>query len=346
MKQLIIMAGVVALQFGCSAGPPAPHDKGDEAALAAALASAGVKADALRDIGPVAPLDDPRNRAAAAWEDGRLTVLALQDQALAELPDLSGASALRVLDLSGNRIAVLDAARLPERLEELDISGNPVSDLAPLSGLTRLRTLSARGSKVTDIAPLADMKLENADLRDCKVKELPKRLPGNPDFRVDLAGCPVAQPPGLVEKWNFTYSQGGAPGEVQRREGLVLPGPFSASGTWQSVSGMAAVEVPAAPQMDGIGAAPVNVEVSVKSGTLRLYLMAARDPRGPWYEKGFVKGHEGLLRKPLMQWAEAKPGKPARLFGHLSRLGSQPFQFVIEQRGKQPVSGLSWRVWR
>ena len=76
------------------------------------------------------------------------------------------------------------------------------------------------------------------------------------------------------------------------------------------------------------------------------FYVTARDPRGPWYEKGFVKGQEGLLRKPLMQWAEARPGKPAKLFGHLGRMGSQPFQFTIEQRGEQPVAGFAWRVWR
>jgi len=346
MTRTFLPALALALQCGCSSGPPAPHDANDAKALTGALATTGLAAEALRDIGPAAPLDDPRNRLAAAWEDGRLTVLALQDSGLSELPDLSRAKGLRVLDISGNRIAVLDAARLPPSIEALDISGNPVSDLAPLARLGKLRSLTARRSKVSDIGPLVDMPLELADLRGCKVRELPPELPANPRFRIDLSGCPVASPPGLLEEWSLTFAQGGAPGGVQTREGMVMPGPFSASGTWHRVSGMAAVEIPAAPNMVGIGAAPVHVEVSVKSGVVRLYLLAAADPRGPWYEKGFVKGYDGLLRKPLMAWTDAMPGKPARLFGHLSRVGSQPFEFVIEQRGKQPVSGLAWKVWR
>lgn len=199
MIRTIGLCAVLLLVSACSSQPPKPHDANDEKVLAAALSQVGLREGELRDIGPVAPLDNPRNRLSAAWEDGRLTVLSLQDEDLEALPDLSKANALRVLDLSGNRIAALEAARLPPSLEVLDISGNQLADLTPLAKLGGLRSLSARDTGVTDVTPLLALPLEQADLRNCRVRELPQELPKHRGFRIDLAGCPVAQPPGLLE---------------------------------------------------------------------------------------------------------------------------------------------------
>lgn len=365
LRSLFILAPL-ALLAAC--GTPAPHNPADAAVLDRLLQPAGLTAPQLRDIGMAADLTYPDNKRAVAWDDGRIKVLSLQQaglkslpelsgltgleklvlpgNALTELPDLSKLAALRHLDLSGNRLVALDPARLPPALESLDISGNPVADLAPLARLKTLRQLKARGIPATDIAPLLDLPLELADMQGCKIAALPARLPSSPAFRIDLKGCPVASPPGLLEEWRFSFSQGGAPGEVQTTQGLLLPGPFEVKGTWQSVPGMVAVSVPVSPNMQGVAAQPVQVEVAVQSGTLRLYLAAASDPRGPWYDKGFVTGFDGMVRKPIMAFADASPGKPARLAGNLSHPSPRDYQFVIEPQGGAKVTGLSYRVWR
>jgi hypothetical protein len=365
--RLLDFLTLIAAAALTSCGPrvEVPHNEQDSHLLDVVLKPAGIAQDGLRDIGIGADLDYLGNKRAAAWYEGRLAALSLRDAGLeslpdlsrwtaletlvladnrlTELPDLSGATALRHLDLSGNRIASLDPTHLPPKLETLNLSGNPLADLGPLAKISTLTELRARNTAVADISPLLDLKLSLVDLRGCKIASLPDRLPKDSDFVVDLVGCPVVSKVGVLDTWSFNFSQGGAPGGIQTTTGVITDGTFEAHGTWKVVPKISSVSIPAL-TTGSTGA--VNVEISVTSGMLRLYLPSGNDPRGRWFDSGNVKGHGGAIRKLVMTYADATPGHPVRLFGHLDRMGEGPFSFIVETQGTVPVTNLAYRVWR
>lgn len=348
--------------------PPVPLGAEEQASLDAVLKAAGVLEKDLRPVGRLARTDLEANHRSIAIEGGHVRLLSLRNTAMAEapafaafpkleqlvlarcglstLPDLSACTALQELDLSGNRIAALEASRLPPNLRKLDLSGNPLVDLASLAGLAACRELSIREARVADFSPLIDLPLEMLDLRDnALLIRMPDRLPKSPDFRVDLAGCPVTSPPGYLDTWSFKISQAGVVGRRQTSEGLVTRGAFEARGTWEIVPQLTTVELPTSPNALGSRGGAVNLETSVRRGRLRVYLGTAIDPRGVWFEKGYVKGTGGFIRRVTKVYADATPGQPARLHGFLESIGEQPFYFYIEPQGTEPVEGMGYRVW-
>ena len=177
------------------------------------------------------------------------------------------------------------------------------------------------------------------------VEHLPARLPKSENFRVDLQDCPVSTPPGYLTHWSFKIKESGAVGGAQTQQGLVNTGKWEVTGTWKEVPHLTTVAL-ATPSDMGSGPGAVNLEVGIEEGRLRIYLIAPGEVRGPWFEKGYVKGAGGFIHALAMLYADAAPGKPARLRGNLERVASQPFYFHIEPLEGAAVRGMSYRVWR
>lgn len=347
---------------------PPPMEATDRQTLDEVLNASGLTFLDLRQIGMAAPLDLEANHRAIVISEGRVRLLSLQNQSikalpsltawtaletlvipgnqLATLPDLSTCSALTSVDASRNQIATLNSTTLPPNLKSFDLSENPLGDLSSLAALTSLEKLTLRQGGVTDLSPLVDLPLASLDLRDNPIKSLPEKLPTFPRFRVDLEGCPVSDPPGYLREWNFKITESGVVGGRQTSEGMVMSGSFRAGGTWQEVVQLTSVSLITSPLVRGISLDAVELEVSVDTGTLRVYLTTAGEPRGPWFEKGFVEGSDRFLQRITKSYADAAPGKPARLRGHLERIAEQPVYFHIEPVGEEKVTGMSYRVWR
>jgi len=338
--------------------PPAERN-----ALNEALEAAGLKIADLRDVGRGAGLDYPANARSVAIEEGHVWMLSLQTECkplpslsalteleqlslkgahLTALPDLSGCAHLETLDASKNQIAAVLPGTLPAGLRILDLSENPLSDLAPLAVLTAPAEIHVRKAAVTSFDALIDLPLPLLDLRDNPITRLPERFPKSPDFRVDLEGCPAYAPPGYLKDWHFTIKESGVVGGVQTSDGAIQQRKSQATGTWREVPHLTSVSL----QGDGnasIGA--VDLEVSVEQGKLRVYLSEAGEPRGPWFEKGFVKGTGGIHLAAKI-YADAEPGKPARMHGNLEHFAGQPYSFYIEPLDGKPAIGMKYRVWR
>lgn len=340
----------------------------ERALLEEVARAAGMKVEDLRDVGVGADCRDERNHKAVAVDQGHVRLLSLQGVKLATLPafsawtgleklslrgcaltttpDLSGCTALQEVNLSQNQIASLTAATLPPAVKKLDLSENPLSDLAPLSGLKQVQEIAVRKAKVAEFTALLDLELPLLDLRDNPVTQLPERFPRWPHFRVDLEGCPVFTPPGYLRKWSFKIKQSGVPGGVVTRQGILQLGAVDLSGTWKVVPALASVELPATKQASDSHVGAVDVEVKVATGKLRVYLNQDRETRGPWFQKGFVKGTDGFFQNVAKLYADAEPGKPARLHGQLEHFNGGNFYFYVEPLPGEPVTEMSYRVWR
>ena len=105
---------------------------------------------------------------ADAWQIAGLEGLRRLSMRAAGLEDLSALSTLanlRVLDIGGNRIAVLHPLAGLALLEDLHAADNRIEDLSPLASLTRLRVLELGGNRVSDLHPLAGLRdLRHLDL--------------------------------------------------------------------------------------------------------------------------------------------------------------------------------------
>lgn len=355
--------------------PPVPFSErlaalpaAERALLEEVARAAGVKVEDLRDVGVGADCTDERNSKAVTVDQGHVRLLSLQGVKLAALPplaawtgleklslrgcsltalpDLAGCAGLREVDLSQNQIASLTAASLPPAVKKLDLSENPLSDLAPLSGLKQVQEIAVRKARVAEFTALMDMELPLLDLRDNPVTQLPERFPRWPHFRVDLEGCPVFTPPGYLRKWSFKVKQTGVPGGVVTRQGILQLGAVDLSGTWKVVPALTTVDLATTKQAAESHVGAVDVEVKVTTGKLRVYLDQDRETRGPWFQKGFVKGTDGFFQNVAKLYADAEPGKPARLHGQLEHFVGGDYYFYIEPLPGEPVTEMSYRVWR
>ncbi|HSI85661.1 MAG: leucine-rich repeat domain-containing protein [Candidatus Methylacidiphilales bacterium] len=351
-----------------------PLDAAEKEVLDEVLKAAGIRYEELRQVGVLARLDMPENDRAIAIERGHvqllilrkvpvqasafaalrfsawpeLEVLALTDCGLNTFPDLSGCVVLRTVDLSRNNISAIPAASVPPQVTKLlDLSDNrELADLSPLAKLIKCEVIDAHRTKVTSFDSLIALPLTLLDLRDAQVQAMPAALPISRSFRVDVGGCPVSSPPGFLARWNFDLSQGTAAGGQRTSGGVVRRDTVDAVGAWDRVPPhICQVSLNTDPKARGYTLDPVELEVLVLSGRLRVYLLAPADPRGPWFEQGYVKETDVTFRTRGRIYVEATQGHPARLTGNLDFVNGHAYFLVEPQDGKE-VSGMSYRVWR
>lgn len=84
-----------------------------------------------------------------------LEKLSMANCSISTIADLSGATGLTFLDLSGNTLRNLDALAGMEKLQTLYLQHNAVTSLFSLSQLKQLETLDISYNSVTDLTPLA-----------------------------------------------------------------------------------------------------------------------------------------------------------------------------------------------
>jgi Leucine Rich repeats (2 copies)/Bacterial translation initiation factor IF-2 associated region len=77
---------------------------------------------------------------------------------LQKLPPFGKTDGLRVINLSGTKIADLSSISALLRIEDLNISGTPVEDLSPVRELPAMLSINASGTQVSDLSPLSELK--------------------------------------------------------------------------------------------------------------------------------------------------------------------------------------------
>lgn len=335
--------------------------------LDALLDSTGLALSAFRDVGNGAPMGDPKNLRSIAIERGHVRQLSLQGtgqktlpslsswkelerlslkgNALTALPDLSGCTKLRRLDASQNAITTLNAQCIPTSLQEIELSGNPLSDLSSLSHLLTAEKITVRNANITGFDALLDLPLLLLDLRDNPIATLPDRFPKAANFRVDLEGCPVFTPPGYLKEVNSQIPESAHVAQGQTTDGGVATGKFSIRGEWATVPQLATVSLTSSPSATNNSRGPVEIEVSVESGRLRIYLGEADETRGPWFQRGFVKGTDALFQRSATVYADATPAHPARLHGRLKQIDDKNLYFYVEPLAGDPVRKMEYHVW-
>lgn len=113
----------------------------------------------------------------------RIDSLDASQSGLKELSSLSRFQSLRYLNLSGNRIGVLNGVELSSRLVTLNVNDTDINSLVSLSGLSNLETLEARNTAISDVSQIAALPklrlldLDGANINETKVSELLKKRP-------------------------------------------------------------------------------------------------------------------------------------------------------------------------
>jgi Leucine-rich repeat (LRR) protein len=92
---------------------------------------------------------------------------------LSTLSPLANLTALRRLNLSGNKISDISPLSGLTALEDLDLKGTIVSDVSALSGLTALKSLDLSYTNVYDVSALATLTvLKSLNLRGTFVRDV------------------------------------------------------------------------------------------------------------------------------------------------------------------------------
>ena len=120
----------------------------------------------------------------------QLVYLALDGNSIGDLPILFGR--LLVLHLTDNSIADITALANLYYLRELRVSGNSIRSLSPLAEMWHLRYLHANDNQVTDIAPLNFESLEELHLSNNAVQDISPLLNGEKLLMVDVRGNPLS----------------------------------------------------------------------------------------------------------------------------------------------------------
>lgn len=110
------------------------------------------------------------------------TRLKLQKKNITDIKPITFLSRLEKLDLSENKIVLLDGIEKLTNLEILNVSKNPINDLTPALKLINIRSINASSTQVLSV----------------NYRPLPKKLK-----KIDLRNTPFDSQKGGKKKWNY-----------------------------------------------------------------------------------------------------------------------------------------------
>lgn len=307
-------------------------DATERQALTDLLKGTGVAPEGLRPIGL---LGIDRNPRALAIDHGHvigirlsgvtvtdleparrlpLQALWLTGCTLPSLAGLGGHATLRDLSLAGSNLTSLAGlADLPQ-LREINVDDNKLQSLTELKALPALQKVSARNNQLTEAPALGD--------------KMATKLDGNPLGKDKGAGTgtaagaapAAADAPGTAAE--LPKITGKTTGRGPHSVKGVLRGnpPLEGSGVYESLVGAIYLGMAKSESADPT----VDVEITVDTGRVRVYAE-------PQSRQGFV-------------YAEATPGKPARLNGRMI-YGVTSFQLVLESMDGT-ATGIRYHVIR
>lgn len=302
-------------------------DAAERQALTDLLKSTGVAPEGLRPIGLLGIDRNPRALAidhghvigirlsgvtVADLEPARrlpLQVLWLTGCTVPSLAGLGGHTTLRDLSLAGSGLTSLAGLTDLPALREINLDDNKLQSLAELKALPALQKVSARNNQLTEAPALGD--------------KMATQLDGNPlnqGAGAAPAAAAAADSPGTAPE--LPKITGKTTGRGPHSVKGVLRGnpPLEASGVYDSLVGAIYLGMAKSESADPT----VDTEITVDTGRVRVYAE-------PQSRKGFV-------------YAEATPGKPARLNGRMI-YGVTSFQLVLESMDGT-ATGIRYHVIR
>jgi hypothetical protein len=244
---------------------------------------------------------------AFASDGGRLVELRLTGVPLPHLDVVSKMTALRSLRLEDIKMASLPDLSALKGLRTLNIAHNQVKDLTPLAALPALAEVDATG---------------NPEVAIPKPYPTKWKLHLDPNRKDELAAA--THPANWVAK---TPKRKGA-----GKNSTLTPSQHDVTGTLEEFDGVTDFNTLTGATING--GATAHVEFSVEQGRVRAYLEY-------FPGDGFAKTQDGYL------FAEAAPGKPARLDGLLAYStgsGDQQLYSLIFESMEGSARGLRFRI--
>ena len=359
LKRIIICICSFAslLTFGCNR-PSDPTTKGDALAglvdsernaLEILLRNAGLESNQLRSVGR---LGIEKNANSVFVKDGHVRGLRISHSSLITMEPIADLPELEVLWLPDNKIDKIAGLDRAKNLTQLVLSRNQIRSINGLAGAGALETLLLDHNQLGDLADFPSLKsLHTVDVSDNLLQSL-NGLGGLPKLWTVIA---TNNPLTDAEAVRAVRTRGGKlklPESVaavshgvnalrpanESSSTFVLQLPkvngkkigqenFGASSTGQVFEYTGRMKSITGTQSLGLlenthsSADPVTLEMTVKSGRLRIYLADLH---------GF-------------RYVEANPQRPARITGRLM-LGLT--YHALLQTVDSEVSGLEWRVYR
>lgn len=302
-------------------------DATERQALSDVLKGTGLQAEELRAIGL---LGIDRNPKAVAVEKGHVVGLRLSGVTVADLSPTKRLPALEALWLTGCTVPSLGGLRGHGALRDLSLAGSGLTSLAGLAELPRLEELNLDDNKLSSLAELTGLPaLKQVSARNNQIADNPSlgakmaiKLDGNPISKPAEPAAPAAAPAPAGSVPELPKNKGKTMGKSLRSSKGVLLGspPLDVTGSYESLIGMLPMGIAPIENADST----VDVEISVESGRVRVYLE-------PQSRKGYL-------------YAEATPGHPARLNGRMIQ-GISAFEVPIESLDGT-ATGIRYRVTR
>jgi Leucine-rich repeat (LRR) protein len=283
---------------------------------------------------------------------------------LPELPELAE------LDLARNAIESLEMPTLP-RLVTADLAGNRLRDVAMFAGQPQLARLDLEGNPVRSLEPLANLPaIATLEVRKTRVAAVPPALVER-NVRVEAD-------PGELEAnlWEEKFEEAleasadswlarlpASRGTLYRRSGgcSYRGGTLTASrvrcdlkiAELAGVARLDLVEIDPLQRLSHQDEVGVTATLSVERGVARVYFREVVDARqvaealAGYRDRdarllSFQLGDQSDTRREGFRFAEARPGRPARLGGTLHWLGSGGGLWLGAEGG--PAEGLHLHV--
>lgn len=277
-----------------------------------------------------------------------LRVLWLDTGALERLPDLSALTQLTELQLRDQHVAQLDPARLPPGVVTLGLARNPLTAIDALASRPTLRSIDLARTRVTDIAALVPLPIDRIDLSGTPLAALPDAVPAtrHGDWSMNLDDTPFLSPPGLSWQGPGGYAFVGTAFGHETREGYLGSGRVDARGTGDMVPALRPVQLNT---LNAQGVYDVTVEASIDRGRIRIWLHPPDHywrQRSPWFARADIDGF-GFLPRQAWVFADIAAGQTATLDGRLWREGSPDrpvMTFEVQPLGPEPAYGFRYRV--
>jgi Leucine-rich repeat (LRR) protein len=264
-----------------------------------------------------------------------LQELWLSDNGLTAVPGLAALTALQRLDLSRNQLRQMSGLSGLPALQRARLSNNAIQSLADLHDLPMLTELDLANNQLTDLSPLTTLPMLTAvDVTGNPLKSLPNPTPAGWKVKSDLEPAPPPPrkpPPDYPPNW----VEQTPPRSGEAKDSSVGYHDHKMVITIQTMRGSFVYRgIPGRSDFGG----DTTLELEVRKGRVRAYLSYF-----PPSDK-LIKTRDGYI------FAEAEPGKPAKLRGYLEASGGDlenglEYSLVFESLDGT-AEGITCRMYR
>jgi len=296
-----------------------------------------------------------------AVQNGHLVEFHLKSIRLQDLKSLTAFTQLRWLSIEDSALESIEGAQTLLRLKMLDISHTQVSSLVPLNHHPSLITLKASHCPIKNLGSIEPMpQLTHIELNNTFIEDITilTQFPALRSLDVRNNQALIQLPNPTPQSWNIQHSLlkqesnkketyphpdnfvehlPKTTGDVGRgyREGSITNTSFTVKGGIERVRGVVCVN--RIPGNETIAGGDVTLELSVKTGTLRVYLK--NNIKDPTSWRGLKSGY---------LYEEASPNHPIKIKGDLNftQVGNKRiYEFTIESR-EEETTGIEFKIYK